>query len=189
MKKGKLIVFSAPSGAGKTTLVRHALGLLENLKFSISCTTREKREGEIHGKDYYFLSPEEFKTKIASDEFVEHEEVYRDNFYGTLKSEVDKITAQGISVIFDIDVIGAINIKRIYGDQCLTVFVNPPSLEILKERLISRNTESEDKLKQRLDKAGIEMEKAKEFDVILLNDDLETAKNKTIEVITEFINQ
>ena len=189
MKKGKLIVFSAPSGAGKTTLVRHALETLDQLKFSISCTTREKREGEVHGKDYYFLSPEEFKTKIANNEFVEHEEVYRDNFYGTLKSEVDKITAEGISVIFDIDVIGALNIKRIYGEECLTVFVNPPSLEVLKQRLISRNTESEDKLKQRLDKAGIEMEKAKEFDVILLNDDLETAKAKTIEIIKDFINK
>ncbi len=187
MKKGKLIVFSAPSGAGKTTLVRHALESLDNIQFSISCTTREKREGEEHGKDYYFLTPDEFKTKIANNEFVEHEEVYRDNFYGTLKSEVDRITEEGNSVIFDIDVIGALNIKRLYGEQCLTVFVNPPSLEILKERLISRNTESEDKLKQRLDKAGIEMEKAKEFDVILLNDDLETAKAKTLEIITDFI--
>ena len=187
MKKGKLIVFSAPSGAGKTTLVRHALDSINNLKSSISCTTRDKREGEVHGKDYYFTSPEDFKAKIANDEFVEHEEVYHDNFYGTLKSEVDKITAEGISVIFDIDVIGALNIKKLYGDECLTVFVNPPSLEILKERLISRNTESEDKLKQRIDKAGIEMEKAKEFDVILLNDDLETAKAKTIEIITDFI--
>ena len=187
MKKGKLIVFSAPSGAGKTTLVRHALEQLENIKFSISCTTRDKREGETHGEDYYFLTPEEFKAKVANDEFVEHEEVYRDNFYGTLKSEVDRITSEGNSVIFDIDVIGALNIKKLYGDECLTVFVNPPSLETLKERLISRNTESEDKLKQRLDKAGIEMEKAKEFDIILLNDDLETAKAKTLEIITDFI--
>ncbi|HBX61731.1 MAG TPA: guanylate kinase, partial [Flavobacteriaceae bacterium] len=137
--------------------------------------------------DYYFLTLEEFKAKIANDEFVEHEEVYRDNFYGTLKSEVDRITSEGNSVIFDIDVIGALNIKKLYGDQCLTVFVNPPSLEILKQRLISRNTESEDKLKQRLDKAGIEMEKAKDFDIILLNDDLETAKAKTLEIITDFI--
>ncbi|WP_312150476.1 guanylate kinase [Empedobacter sp.] len=187
MKKGKLIVFSAPSGAGKTTLVRYALEQLENIKFSISCTTRDKREGETHGEDYYFLTLEEFKAKIANDEFVEHEEVYRDNFYGTLKSEVDRITSEGNSVIFDIDVIGALNIKKLYGDQCLTVFVNPPSLEILKQRLISRNTESEDKLKQRLDKAGIEMEKAKDFDIILLNDDLETAKAKTLEIITDFI--
>ncbi len=187
MKKGKLIVFSAPSGAGKTTLVRYALEKLDHIKFSISCTTRDKREGEVHGKDYYFLTPEEFKRKISNDEFVEHEEVYRDNFYGTLKSEVDRITSEGNSVIFDIDVIGALNIKNLYGEQRLTVFVNPPSLDVLKERLISRNTESEDKLKQRIDKAGIEMEKAKEFDVILLNDDLETAKAKTLEIITDFI--
>ncbi|MFV0153879.1 guanylate kinase [Empedobacter falsenii] len=188
MKKGKLIVFSAPSGAGKTTLVRYALEQLDHIKFSISCTTRDKREGEVHGKDYYFLTPEEFKTKIANDEFVEHEEVYRNNFYGTLKSEVDRITSEGNSVIFDIDVIGALNIKKLYGEECLTVFVNPPSLDILKERLISRNTESKDKLKQRIDKAGIEMEKAKEFDTILLNDDLETAKAKTLDIITDFIN-
>lgn len=187
MKKGKLIVFSAPSGAGKTTLVRYALEKLDHIKFSISCTTRDKREGEVHGKDYYFLTPEEFKRKISNDEFVEHEEVYRDNFYGTLKSEVDRITSEGNSVIFDIDVIGALNIKNLYREQCLTVFVNPPSLDVLKERLISRNTESEDKLKQRIDKAGIEMEKAKEFDIILLNDDLETAKAKTLEIITDFI--
>lgn len=187
MKKGKLIVFSAPSGAGKTTLVRYTLEQLNNIKFSISCTTRDKREGEEHGKDYYFLSPDEFRAKIANEEFVEHEEVYRDNFYGTLKSEVERITAEGNSVIFDIDVIGALNIKEIYGDECLTVFVNPPSLEILKERLISRNTESEDKLKQRIDKAGIEMEKAKEFDTILLNDDLDTAKQKALDVIQDFL--
>ncbi|SFM76513.1 guanylate kinase [Algoriella xinjiangensis] len=187
MKKGKLIVFSAPSGAGKTTLVKHALETLENIKFSVSCTTREKREGEVDGKDYYFLTPDEFKAKIADDKFVEYEEVYRDNFYGTLKAEVDRITTEGNSVIFDIDVIGALNIKRLYGDECLTVFVNPPSLETLKERLISRNTESEDKLKQRLDKAGIEMEKAAEFDIILLNDDLATAKEKTNEIITDFL--
>ena len=187
MKKGKLIVFSAPSGAGKTTLVKHALETLENIKCSVSCTTIEKREGEVDGKDYYFLTPDEFKAKIADDKFVEYEEVYRDNFYGTLKAEVDRITTEGNSVIFDIDVIGALNIKRLYGDECLTVFVNPPSLETLKERLISRNTESEDKLKQRLDKAGIEMEKAAEFDIILLNDDLATAKEKTNEIITDFL--
>jgi guanylate kinase len=189
MTKGKLIVFSAPSGAGKTTLVKHALETMDNIQFSISCTTREKREGEVHGKDYYYITPEEFKTKIANNEFVEYEEVYTNNFYGTLKSEVERITENGNSVIFDIDVVGALNIKKLYGDQCLTVFVNPPSLEVLKDRLISRNTESEDKLKQRIDKAGIEMETAPQFDFILLNDDLETAKNKTLEVIENFISE
>lgn len=187
MNKGKLIVFSAPSGAGKTTLVKHALENLDNIQFSISCTTREKREGEEHGKDYYYISPEEFKAKISNDEFVEHEEVYTNNFYGTLKSEVDRITDSGKSVIFDIDVVGALNIKKLYGDQCLTVFVHPPSLEILKERLISRNTESEEKLKQRIDKAGIEMETAPKFDQILWNDNLEIAKEETIEIIEDFI--
>ncbi|MBS7333044.1 guanylate kinase [Faecalibacter bovis] len=187
MTKGKLIVFSAPSGAGKTTLVKHALETMENIQFSISCTTREKRDGEEHGKDYYYITPEEFKSKISNDEFVEYEEVYTNNFYGTLKSEVERITKDGNSVIFDIDVVGALNIKKIYGDECLTVFVNPPSLEILKERLISRNTESEDKLKQRIDKAGIEMETAPKFDIILLNDDLETAKEETLKIIENFL--
>lgn len=189
MNKGKLIVFSAPSGAGKTTLVKHALETLKNIQFSISCTTREKREGEVDGKDYYYITAEEFKGKIANDEFVEYEEVYTNNFYGTLKSEVERITESGQSVIFDIDVVGALNIKRIYGEECITVFVNPPSLETLKERLISRNTESEDKLKQRIDKAGIEMETAPKFDYILLNDDLETAKKETLEVISNFISK
>lgn len=189
MTKGKLIVFSAPSGAGKTTLVKHALETMDNIQFSISCTTREKREGEVHGKDYYYITPEEFKTKIDNNEFVEYEEVYTNNFYGTLKSEVERITENGNSVIFDIDVVGALNIKKLYGKQCLTVFVNPPSLEVLKERLISRNTESEDKLKQRIDKAGIEMETAPQFDIMLLNDDLETAKKKTLEVIQNFISK
>ena len=189
MTKGKLIVFSAPSGAGKTTLVKHALESMENIQFSISCTTREKREGEEHGKDYYYITPEEFKAKIANDEFVEFEEVYTNNFYGTLKSEVERITSSGNSVIFDIDVVGALNIKKLYGEECLTVFVHPPSLEVLKDRLISRNTESEDKLKQRIDKAGIEMETAPQFDVILMNDDLDVAKAETLTIIQNFISK
>ena len=188
MNKGKLIVFSAPSGAGKTTLVKHALETLDNIQFSISCTTRDKREGEVDGKDYYYITPDEFKGKIANDEFVEYEEVYTNNFYGTLKSEVERITESGKSVVFDIDVIGGLNIKKIYAEQCLTVFVHPPSLETLKERLISRNTESEEKLKQRIDKAGIEMETAPKFDIILMNDDLDTAKKETIEIIQNFIS-
>ncbi len=187
MQKGKLIVFSAPSGAGKTTLVRHALEKLDKLSFSVSCTTRNKREGEIDGKDYYFISPEEFKKRIDAEEFIEWEEVYHDNFYGTLKSEVERIIENGHSVIFDMDVEGALNIKKIYGDQCLTVFVQPPSLEILRDRLISRNTESEDKLKQRLDKADIEMAAAPKFDILLMNDDLDIAKEETLSIITKFI--
>ena len=187
MAKGKLIVFSAPSGAGKTTLVKHALENKNNIQFSISCTTRDKRDGEEHGKDYYYITPEEFKAKIQNNEFVEYEEVYTNNFYGTLKSEVERITSNGNSVIFDIDVIGALNIKKLYGEECLTVFVHPPSLDILKDRLISRNTESEEKLKQRIDKAGIEMETAPKFDVILMNDDLDVAKAETLKIIEEFI--
>ncbi|ADX67096.1 MULTISPECIES: guanylate kinase [Weeksella] len=187
MQKGKLIVFSAPSGAGKTTLVKHALEKLDNLSFSVSCTTRNKREGEIDGKDYYFISPEEFKKRIDDEEFVEWEEVYHNNYYGTLKSEIERITKDGHSVIFDMDVEGALNIKNIYGDQCLTVFVQPPSLEILRDRLITRNTESEDKLKQRLDKADIEMAAASRFDVLLMNDDLAAAKDEALAIITKFV--
>lgn len=187
MNKGKLIVFSAPSGAGKTTLVKHALSQIEHIQFSISCTTRDKREGEEHGKDYYYLSPDDFKSKISQDEFVEYEEVYANNFYGTLKSEVQRITEQGKSVVFDIDVMGGLNIKTIFGNDCLTVFVHPPSLDVLKERLISRNTESQEKLQQRISKAGIELETAPKFDVILWNDDLETAKQETVLLIENFI--
>lgn len=188
MNRGKLIVFSAPSGAGKTTLVRHALEIYKDLAFSISCTTREQREGEVHGKDYYYLTTEDFKQKIDQKEFIEWEEVYTNNFYGTLKADVDRLLNEGKSVIFDIDVEGGLNIKKIYGNDCLTIFVHPPSLSILKERLVARNTETEEKLNQRLSKADLEMEAAPKFDVILWNDDLETAKNETISIIRNFLN-
>ncbi len=188
MNKGKLIVFSAPSGAGKTTLVKHALSIFSDLAFSISCTTRDRRDGEVDGKDYYFITADDFKSRIKKDDFVEWEEVYTNNFYGTLKSEIDRITDSGKSVIFDIDVEGGLNIKKIYQNQCLTVFVHPPSLETLKDRLISRNTESEEKLKQRLEKSEQEMLAASKFDVILWNDDLDNAKNETVSIIRNFIS-
>ena len=171
MVKGKLIVFSAPSGSGKTTIVKHLLGLEKlNLEFSISAASRSPRGEVVHGKDYYFLSLEEFKNKISGDEFLEWEEVYRDNFYGTLKSELARIWAKGKHVIFDIDVVGGLDIKRIYPERTLSVFVKPPSVEELKNRLKKRSTETEDKINMRLAKASVELATAPQFDFIIEND-------------------
>lgn len=176
MIKGKLIVFSAPSGSGKTTIVRHLLGIEKlNLEFSISATSRAPRGEEVDGKDYYFLSLKEFKNKIKADEFLEWEEVYRDNFYGTLKSEVERIWAKGKHVIFDIDVVGGIDIKRIYPERTLSVFVKPPSIEELKIRLKKRSTESDDKINMRVAKASIELATAPQFDFIIENNELDVA--------------
>jgi len=190
MIKGKLIVFSAPSGSGKTTIVRHLLGIEKlNLEFSISATSREPRGEEIDGKDYYFLSLKEFKNKIKSDEFLEWEEVYRDNFYGTLKSEVERIWSQGKHVIFDIDVVGGIDIKRIYPERTLSVFVKPPSIEELKIRLKKRSTESEDKINMRVAKASIELATAPQFDFIIENDNLEVALKEAEELAHNFLKK
>ncbi|WP_282123309.1 guanylate kinase [Algibacter mikhailovii] len=186
--KGKLIVFSAPSGSGKTTIVRHLLGIQDlNLEFSISATSRAKRGTEEHGKDYYFLSAEEFKSKIKNDEFLEWEEVYRDNFYGTLKTEVERIWAKGKNVIFDIDVSGGLRIKRKYPDETLAVFVKPPSVDELKIRLKKRKTESEDKINMRVAKASAELATAPLFDTIVVNDTLEHALEEAQEKISTFI--
>jgi guanylate kinase len=188
-KQGKLIVFSAPSGSGKTTIVRHLLGLEDlNLEFSISATSREKRGEEIDGKDYYFLSTEAFKSKIKSDAFLEWEEVYRDNFYGTLKSEVERIWAKGKHVIFDIDVSGGLRIKRKFPEQTLAIFVKPPSIDELKIRLKKRSTESADKINMRIAKASAELATAPLFDVIIENDVLENALKKAETLVGNFIN-
>lgn len=188
-KKGKLIVFSAPSGSGKTTIVRHLLGDEDlNLEFSISATSREKRGTEENGKDYYFLSAEEFKSKIKNDEFLEWEEVYRDNFYGTLKTEVDRIWAKGKNVIFDIDVSGGLRIKRKYPVETLAVFVKPPSIDELKIRLKKRKTESADKINMRVAKASAELATAPLFDTIVVNDTLEHALEEAHQKIKTFIN-
>ena len=190
MIKGKLIVFSAPSGSGKTTIVRHLLGIEKlNLEFSISATSREARGEEVDGKDYYFLSLKEFKNKIKSEEFLEWEEVYRDNFYGTLKSEVERIWAQGKHVIFDIDVVGGIDIKRIYPERTLSVFVKPPSIEELKIRLKKRSTESEDKINMRIAKASIELATAPQFDFIIENDNLDVALKEAEELAHNFLKK
>ncbi len=187
--QGKLIVFSAPSGSGKTTLVRHLLQQEElNLEFSISATSREKRNNETDGKDYYFLDAQAFKNRIKNDEFLEWEEVYRDNFYGTLKTEVKRIWAKGKNVIFDIDVSGGLRIKRKFPDQTIAIFVKPPSIDELKIRLKKRQTESNDKINMRIAKASAELATAPLFDVIVINDDLENAISESYKLVSDFVN-
>jgi guanylate kinase len=187
--KGKLIIFSAPSGAGKTTIVKHLLQKKFGLEFSVSATSRKPRPVEIEGKDYYFLSAEAFRKKIENDEFLEWEEVYNGIFYGTLKSEVERIRNTGKNVIFDVDVVGGLNIKKYYGNEALAVFVQPPSVEELKKRLQNRSTESEEKIKMRIAKAEKELEFARKFDVIIVNDDLSKALNEAENVISEFLSE
>ncbi len=190
MTKGKLLVFSAPSGSGKTTIVRHLLAQPDlNLEFSVSCTTREPRGEEVHGKDYYFISLKEFKNHIKAEEFVEWEEVYRDNFYGTLKSEVERIWAKGKNVIFDIDVAGGLRIKKKFPQETLAVFVKPPSIDELKIRLKKRSTESDDKINMRIAKASVELATAPQFDKVIKNYDLDVAKAEAYELVKQFINQ
>ncbi len=186
---GKLIILSAPSGAGKSTLVHHLLNSNLNLEFSISATSRSPRATEKDGIDYYFLSPEEFKQKIANNEFLEYEEVYPDCFYGTLRSEVDRITQKGKNVIFDVDVKGGLNIKRQFGDQALAIFVAPPNMEALKERLLKRGTETHEMIQKRIEKAAYEMSFAPQFDKIIINDDLEKAKKEIEETVRDFLNK
>lgn len=188
MHKGKAVIFSAPSGSGKTTIVRHLLDTNSKLGFSISACTRDKRgRNEQNGKDYYFLSPEEFKSKIDNEEFVEWEEVYAGNFYGTLKSEVQKIWDAGKHVIFDVDVKGGLQLKKYFGDSALAVFVKVPSLEVLKARLTDRKTESEDSLSQRIFKAQFEMTFEDKFDVTLINEDLKESLKKAEKMVEEFL--
>lgn len=187
--QGKLIVFSAPSGSGKTTIVRHLLSQEElNLEFSISCTTRKPRGEEIDGKDYYFINWENFKKHIKNEDFVEWEEVYADNFYGTLKAELERIWAKGKHVIFDIDVAGGLRIKKKFPEQTLAVFVKPPSVDELKKRLKQRSTESEEKINMRIAKAHVELATAPQFDKIIKNYDLETAKKDAEDLVKDFIS-
>ena len=189
MKKGKLLVFSAPSGSGKTTIVRYLLEHPElNLAFSVSAATRDARDGEIHGEHYHFISLEEFKKHIKAEDFVEWEEVYRDNFYGTLKSEVERIWAEGKNVIFDIDVAGGLRIKKKFPEETLAVFVKPPSIDELKIRLKKRSTESDDKINMRIAKASVELATAPQFDTIIKNYDLDTAKKEAYELVKSFVS-
>jgi guanylate kinase len=186
---GKMIIFSAPSGAGKTTIVKWLLAEGLPMEFSVSATSRPPRVGEINGKDYYFLSADEFRKKIEHDQFIEWQEVYTDKFYGTYKSEITRIWNSGKHVIFDVDVIGGLNLKKIFGEKALSLFVMPPSVEELEKRLRCRNTDAEDIIKQRVDKAVYEMSFAPQFDKTVVNDILETAKREAYSIIQNFLSQ
>jgi len=187
--KGKLIIVSAPSGAGKTSIVRFLLEQMPDLQFSVSATTRERREHEVEGKDYYYFSVDEFKAHIAQEDFLEWQEVYVNQFYGTLKSEVNRIWDEGHSVIFDVDVLGGLNIKKYYGEQALSVFIKPPTLEELARRLQNRGTEDAASLQKRLDKAEYELSFANQFDAVVLNDDLHTAQVEMVDLVRNFLEK
>ena len=188
MEGGKLIIFSAPSGSGKTTIVKYLLEQPElNLAFSISATSRPRRGKEKHGENYYFMNLSQFKQHIKADDFLEWEEVYRDNFYGTLKSEVERLWAEGKNVIFDIDVVGGLRIKKKFPERTLAVFVKPPSVDELKIRLKKRSTESEDKINMRIAKASVELATAPQFDTIIKNYDLDTALKEAHTLVAEFV--
>ncbi len=189
MANEKLIIFSAPSGAGKTSIVHRLLKIVSGLEFSVSACSRPKRPNEINGKDYNFISVQEFKSKIEKGEFLEWEEVYKNTFYGTLKSEVERIWKNGKNVIFDVDVRGGLNIKNFYKEKALAVFVMPPSIEILKQRLQLRSTEDEKSLKIRLDKAQYELSFADNFDEIIVNDDLDKAVKTAVETVEKFLKE
>jgi guanylate kinase len=189
LPKGKLIIICAPSGSGKTTIVRALLPEFRNLEFSVSACSRPPRTAEIDGKDYYFLTPETFRKEIEKGSFLEWEEVYPGSFYGTLKSEVQRIWDKGSHVIFDVDVVGGLSIKKQYPDNSLSIFIKPPSLEELRNRLIGRGTESPDSLKARIDKAESELEFASRFDVVVINDDLARAIHETATQLHLFLNQ
>ncbi len=185
---GKLIVISATSGAGKTSILHHLLKNRSELSFSVSACSREKRENEIDGKDYHFLGVQGFQNKIEENAFLEWEEVYSNQYYGTLKSEVERIWKEGKAVIFDVDVVGGLNIKKQYPSECLSIFIMPPSVDVLRERLSGRGSESEEKIEIRLNKAEEEISRNQEFDAVILNDDFEIACEETMEVISNFIN-
>ena len=184
---GKLIIFSAPSGSGKSTIINYLLQQSLRLRFSISATSRAPRGTEKNGVEYYFLTPAEFKARIAKGDFLEYEEVYTDKFYSTLKSEVERILNEGDNVIFDVDVVGGCNIKHFYGDRALSVFIQPPSIEELRKRLVGRGTDTSEVIESRIAKAEYELSFADKFDTVVINDDLETAKAKALQVIQAFL--
>ena len=191
MEKGKLIIVSAPSGSGKSTIVQWLMQQHPELRlyFSISCTSRAPRGTEQNGVEYFFLTPEEFKEKIAADEFLEYEEVYENRFYGTLKAQVERQREQGQNVVFDVDVKGGVNIKRHYGDEALSLFIQPPSVEELRRRLTGRGTDTAEAIEQRLAKAEYELTFAPQFDHVIINDDLETAKEETLQTLNDFLSK
>ena len=191
MKTGKLLIFSAPSGSGKSTIVQWLMNHHPelNLYFSISCTSRPPRGTEQDGVEYFFLSPEEFRQRIEDNEFLEYEEVYRDRFYGTLKAQVERQLADGQNVLFDVDVKGGINIKHFYGDRAMSLFIQPPSVEELRRRLVGRGTDTPEAIENRLAKAEYELTFAPQFDHIVVNDNLETAEQETLQLIEQFLNE
>ena len=188
-KKGKLLIFSAPSGSGKSTIINWLMQEHPelNMHFSISCTSRPPRGQEQNGVEYFFLTPEEFREKIQRDEFVEYEEVYTDRYYGTLKSQVEKQLEAGENVVFDVDVHGAVNIKKAYGEQALSLFIQPPSVEELRRRLTGRGTEKEEEIEKRIARAEYELSFADKFDTVIINDELDVAKRETLSAINNFI--
>ena len=186
---GKLIIFSAPSGSGKSTIIKYLLDQNLNLAFSISATSRAPRGEEKNGVDYYFLSPDEFREKIANNEFLEYEEVYTDRYYGTLKSSVEQQLNEGKNVVFDVDVVGGCNIKKFYGLQALSIFIQPPSIEELRARLVGRATDAPEVIEDRLSKAAYELTFASRFDKVVVNDDLKKAEAETLQIITDFLKQ
>ncbi len=189
--KGALVIFSAPSGSGKSTIINWLMQSHPELRlaFSISCTSRSPRGTEQHGVEYFFLSPEEFRQRIANDEFLEYEEVYSDRFYGTLKDQVQRQLEAGQNVVFDVDVKGGCNIKRFYGDKALSIFIQPPSVEALRKRLEGRATDAPEVINDRIARAEYELSFASQFDRVIVNDDLETAKSETLEAITAFLSR
>ena len=187
--KGKLIILSAPSGSGKSTIISHILQEGLPLEFSVSATSRPARGNEREGVEYYFLTPETFREKIQADLFLEYEEVYPDRFYGTLKSEVENKLAQGKNIIFDVDVAGGLNIKKMYGEDALLIFIHPPSIEELRKRLEKRGTDTPEVIRDRISKAEFELSLAPQYDVVIINDDLEKAKDNTIQTVNKFIKQ
>ncbi len=187
MKEGKIIIFSAPSGAGKTTIVRHLLSRNQNFGFSVSATSRKPRGKEVNGVDYFFMTAEEFSTKINNNEFLEWQEVYPGNFYGSLKSEVEKILKSGKNILFDVDVVGGSNIKKYYGDKALALFIQPPSITELEKRLIARSTDNPEVIRERVEKAERELSFSHLFDVIIINDTLEHALQEAEEQVDTFL--
>ena len=187
-KKGKLIIISAPSGSGKTTLVKHILSRINNISFSVSACSRKPRQNEIDGKDYFFLTLSDFKTKIENDEFIEWEEVYKDHFYGTLNSEVEKMKKAGRHVAFDVDVAGGVSIKSKFGNEALAIFIKPPSIDALKQRLVGRATDNSEDITNRIEKADLELTYEDKFDVTIINDNLTEAKKEIVDLISKFIN-
>lgn len=186
---GKLIIFSAPSGSGKSTIINYLLQQDLNLQFSISATSRDPRGKEEHGKEYYFLTERDFRTKIENDEFLEFEEVYEGRFYGTLKAEVERLVSTDANVIFDLDVLGGCNVKKYYGDRALSVFIKPPSIGELKKRLQNRKTETQEVIDSRIARAEYELTFESKFDIVIVNDNLERARQEALEIVSEFLKK